>query len=204
MTDVAALEIPDVKLITLRKFADHRGFFSEVFNARQLREHGIDTPFVQDNHSLSVSPGTVRGLHFQTPPHAQGKLIRVLRGRIFDVAVDLRRGSPTYGRHVSIELSADDWTLLWIPPGFAHGFCTLEPQTEVFYKTTEYYAPQSDAGILWNDPGLGISWPASAADAVVSEKDARLPRLEACEPPFAWGEASAFSQRRRQSGEVGR
>jgi dTDP-4-dehydrorhamnose 3,5-epimerase len=175
-----------VKLITPRKFGDHRGFFSEVFNAGLLHQHGIETDFVQDNHSLSVETGTVRGLHFQTPPHAQGKLVRVASGRVLDVAVDLRRGSPSYGRHVTAELSAANWAQIWVPPGFAHGFCTLEPGTQVLYKTTDYYAPQNDAGIFWADEALGITWPTSIVGAVVSDKDARLPRLQNFASPFVW------------------
>ncbi len=186
MVDITSLAIPDLKLITPRKFVDDRGFFSEVFNTRAMRELGIDASFVQDNHSLSVSPGTVRGLHFQTPPHAQGKLVRVVRGRIFDVAVDLRRGSPTYGRHAAVELSAANWTQFWIPPGFAHGFYTLEPNSEVVYKTTEYYSAENDAGIFWADPALGIPWHQIAEETVVSNKDARLPRLADFASPFVW------------------
>jgi dTDP-4-dehydrorhamnose 3,5-epimerase len=186
MTSIRALAIPDVKLVTPRKFGDHRGFFSEVFNAGLLRQHGIETEFVQDNHSLSVETGTVRGLHFQTPPHAQGKLVRVVCGRILDVAVDLRRGSPSYGRHVTAELSAANWAQIWVPPGFAHGFCTLEPGTQVLYKTTSYYAPQNDAGIFWADEALVIAWPTSVTGAIVSDKDARLPRLTDYLSPFVW------------------
>ena len=147
MLNIKSLAIPDVKLVAPKLFTDHRGFFSEVFNYRLLRGNGIDLEFVQDNHSLSVEAGTVRGLHFQAPPHAQGKLVRVARGRILDVAVDLRRGAPTYGQHVTAELSAENWLQLWVPPGFAHGFCTLEANTEVLYKTTDYYSPQHDAGL---------------------------------------------------------
>jgi dTDP-4-dehydrorhamnose 3,5-epimerase len=186
MVDITALAIPDLKLITPKKFGDNRGFFSEVYNARAMAELGIETEFVQDNHSLSVTAGTVRGLHFQTPPHAQGKLVRVVRGGIFDVAVDLRRGSPTYGRHVAVELSAANWMQFWIPPGFAHGFCTLEPNSEVVYKTTDYYSAENDGGIFWADPQLKIAWPNVAQEAVVSLKDARLPRLADFTSPFVW------------------
>src|SRR5271169_720502 len=159
MLSIEAFSIVDVKLIAPDRFRDSRGFFSEVFSHQALREANIDLDFVQDNHSFSIEPGTVRGLHFQRPPRAQGKLVRVVRGKILDVAVDLRRGSPTYRRHVSAELSADNWLQLWIPPGFAHGFCTMEPNTEVLYKTTDYYSPQDDAGIAWDDPELAINWP---------------------------------------------
>lgn len=171
------LDIPACKLITPRRFADPRGWFSEVYNERAFAEAGIGIRFVQDNHSLSVPAGTVRGLHFQRPPFAQDKLVRVVRGAIFDVAVDLRRGSPTFGRHVSVRLDAAQGQQLLVPIGFAHGFCTLEPNTEVIYKVSNYYSPEHDAGILWNDPALGIDWPVSAADAHLSDKDRRQPRL---------------------------
>jgi dTDP-4-dehydrorhamnose 3,5-epimerase len=171
------LAIPDVMLITPVKFGDARGFFSETYNAAALRALGLEATFVQDNHSLSTQKGVVRGLHFQRLPHAQGKLVRVVRGRIFDVAVDIRAGSSTFGKHVSVELSADNWQQMWVPEGFAHGFCTLEDNTEVIYKVTDYYAPECDAGIQWNDPELGIEWPISAREAVLSEKDSRLPNF---------------------------
>lgn len=176
--NVVALDIPDVKLITPKRFADSRGFFSEVYNSKALAAAGITTAFVQDNHSLSVEVGTIRGLHFQTPPHAQAKLVRVPRGRILDVVVDLRRGSSTYGKHVSAELSADNWAQLLVPAGFAHGFCTLEPNTDVVYKVDAFYAPHNDGGILWSDPDLGIVWPVEPGKALLSDKDARLPRLK--------------------------
>ncbi len=180
------LEIPEVILVTPAKFGDERGFFSETFNEATFIELGIAGPFVQDNHSLSRNKGVVRGLHFQSPPHAQGKLVRVVRGRIFDVAVDIRSGSPTYGRHVGVELSAANWQQLWVPKGFAHAFCTLEDDTEVIYKVTDYYAPECDAGIQWNDPDLGIAWPVSAQDAVLSAKDMKLPRLADVSSPFTY------------------
>lgn len=174
---ITDLAISAVKLIVPKKFGDSRGFFSEVYNVKALAEAGITELFVQDNQSLSAETGTIRGLHFQKPPHAQAKLVRVTRGRILDIAVDLRRASPTYGQHVSAELSADNWAQLLVPVGFAHAFCTLEPNTEVIYKVTDYYAPAADAGILWSDPDLGISWPIEPDKAVLSDKDARLPRL---------------------------
>lgn len=170
---VLSLAISEVKLITPKIYRDDRGFFSETYNRQAFAEAGIDQVFVQDNHSLSQARGIVRGLHFQTPPHAQGKLIRVVRGAIFDVAVDIRHGSPTYGQHVSALLSADNWAQLWVPIGFAHGFCTLEPDTEVIYKVTADYSPDYDRGIQWNDPQLDIPWPVAAAQAVVSVKDDR-------------------------------
>lgn len=168
---VEALEIPDVKLITPKRFGDERGFFSESYNRDALAKAGIDETFVQDNHSLSRPAGVVRGLHFQTPPFAQGKLVRVVRGAIYDVAVDIRQGSPTFGRHVGAVLSAENWQQLWIPVGFAHGFCTMEPDSEVIYKTTALYAPDCDRGIQWNDPALGIPWPVAAGAAILSDKD---------------------------------
>jgi dTDP-4-dehydrorhamnose 3,5-epimerase len=176
--NVERLAIPDVLLITPKKFGDDRGFFSETFNVKTFAAVGIRAPFVQDNHSLSGEVGTIRGLHFQTPPHAQAKLVRVPRGRILDVVVDIRRGSPTYGRHVSAELSAKNWAQLYVPVGFAHGFCTLEPDTEVIYKVDGYYAPANDAGIIWSDPDLGIPWPVKTGKAKTSDKDAKLPRFK--------------------------
>jgi len=171
------LAIPEVLLIKPVIHRDNRGFFSETWNRQTLADNGFDQDFVQDNHSLSVEKGVVRGLHFQVPPVPQGKLVRVVRGSIFDVAVDLRRGSPTFGQHVSAILSADNWHQLYIPVGFAHGFCTLEPNTEVVYKVTGYYSRECDKGVLWNDPAIGIEWPVAAAEAILSEKDKAQPRL---------------------------
>ena len=170
-------KIPDVKVLTPRKFGDDRGFLSETYNKLTLAELGIDLEFVQDNHSLSVPRGTIRGMHFQIPPFAQDKLVRVVRGAILDVAVDLRRSSPTYGRHVAIEISAEQWNQVLVPIGFAHGFCSLEPDTEVIYKVTNYYSPEHDRGVLWSDPDLGIEWPVSAEGAFLSDKDKNQPRL---------------------------
>ncbi len=174
---VRSLDLPEVKLIEPRIHRDARGFFMETYNARAYREAGIAADFVQDNHSLSVAVGTVRGLHFQAPPHAQGKLVRVVRGRIFDVAVDIRHGSPTFGRWTGAELSADNGHQLWVPVGFAHGFCTLEPETEVVYKVTDYYAPEADFGLAWDDPELAIPWPLPGTGATLSPRDAKHPRL---------------------------
>lgn len=170
-----ALGITDVKLLTPKKHGDHRGFFSEVYNKKAFAEAGVEIDFVQDNHSLSAEKGTMRGLHFQTPPFAQDKLVRVVRGSVFDVAVDLRRGSPTYGQHVSAVVSAEEWNQILVPAGFAHGFMTLETDTEVIYKVSNYYAPDHDEGILWNDPALGIEWPVAEGEAVLSDKDRRQP-----------------------------
>jgi len=170
------LAIPDVLVLTSAKHGDHRGFFSETYNMRAFAAAGIDAAFVQDNHSMSAEVGTVRGLHFQVPPKAQAKLLRVVKGAVFDVAVDLRQSSPTYGRHVSAVISAEAWNQIFIPEGFAHGFCTLEPGTEVLYKVSDFYAPEAEQGLLWNDPDLAIDWPA-AAGAVLSERDRAWPRL---------------------------
>ncbi|MGE0514705.1 MAG: dTDP-4-dehydrorhamnose 3,5-epimerase [Hyphomicrobiaceae bacterium] len=174
---VQSLEISDIKLITPRKHSDDRGFFSETYNVKAFEAAGVDAIFVQDNHSLSREKGVVRGLHYQIAPKAQGKLVRVTRGSIFDVALDIRVGSPTFGQHVSAVLSAANWSQLWIPVGFAHGFCTLEDNTEVQYKVTDDYAPDCDRGILWNDPVLGIAWPVRAADVIISDKDRNQPSL---------------------------
>lgn len=170
---VEALAIADVKLLTPKIFRDSRGFFSEVYKRAELAAHGIAADFVQDNHAASRESGVVRGLHLQTAPHAQGKLIRVTRGAIFDVAVDVRHGSPTFGQHVSAILSAENWQQMWVPTGFAHGYCTVEPDTEVIYKVTAPYAPQTEQGIAWDDPGLAIAWPVDAASAILSDKDTR-------------------------------
>ena len=175
--DVTRLAIPEVVILRPRKFEDARGFFSETYNAAALAAHGIDLTFVQDNQSLSVERGVVRGLHFQLPPFAQDKLVRVLRGSILDVAVDIRRGSPTFGQHVSAVISAAEWNQILVPAGFAHGFCTLEPDTEVAYKVSAPYSPQHDRGILWNDPALGIDWPVDENSAVLSDKDRLHPTL---------------------------
>ena len=181
---VECLDIPDVRLLGPRKHGDRRGFFSETYNKKAFAALGIYIDFVQDNHSYSADKGTVRGLHFQTPPFAQDKLVRVARGAVFDIAVDLRRSSPTYGRHVSAVLSAEAWNQILVPIGFAHGFMTLEPDTEVIYKVSNYYAPDHDKGLLWNDPALGINWPISDDEAVFSEKDGKLPRLAELVTPF--------------------
>lgn len=175
--EVVPLAIPDVKLVTPRRFADARGFFAETFGRHRFAEAGLIADFVQDNHSLSRPAGTVRGLHFQRPPFAQAKLVRPLRGVIYDVALDIRSGSPTYGKHVAAEISAENGTMILIPEGFAHGFCTLSADTEVFYKVSRDYAPQHEGGILWNDPALNIAWPVDAARAVLSDRDRAWPTL---------------------------
>jgi dTDP-4-dehydrorhamnose 3,5-epimerase len=184
--NVASLSIPDVKILEPERFGDQRGFFSETYNRRTLAKLGIELEFVQDNHSMSRSNGTIRGLHYQSPPCAQDKLVRVIRGSILDVAVDLRQGSPTYGKHVAAVISAKAWNQVLVPIGFAHGFCTLEPDTEIIYKATNYYSPEHDQGVLWKDPALGIEWPVSEETAVLSSKDRCLPRLSEIVSPFAY------------------
>ncbi|HIJ63457.1 MAG TPA: dTDP-4-dehydrorhamnose 3,5-epimerase [Rhodospirillaceae bacterium] len=182
--DVTSTAIPDVKIVKPKRFGDHRGFFSETFSTRSFAEAGLPSVFVQDNHSLSRPKGTVRGLHFQLAPFAQDKLVRVVRGAILDIAVDLRRDSPSFGRWVAAVLSAENGDQLLIPIGFAHAFCTLEADTEVLYKVTNFYSPQHDRGLLWNDPDLAIDWPVSEADAVLSDKDRVHPRLRDLPPCF--------------------
>ena len=181
---ITPTEIPDIVEITPKKFGDHRGFFSEVFKRSALRDANIAIDFVQDNHSMSQAVGVVRGLHYQKPPYAQAKLIRVIRGAIFDIAVDIRKNSPTFGQHVSRILSADNWKQLLIPAGFAHGFATLEPDTEVLYKVNAPYAPDHEAGILWNDPALGINWPVDGSTVTLSGKDKIYPTLADAELVF--------------------
>jgi dTDP-4-dehydrorhamnose 3,5-epimerase len=175
--DVHSLAIPDVKLIRTPRFSDARGYFCETFQRADFAAHGLDRDFLQDNQSSSDRPGTVRGLHFQRPPFAQTKLVRVLHGSIFDVAVDLRRSSPTFGRHIAVELSSKGNEQLFVPAGFAHGFCTLEPDTVVFYKVDQLYSAAHDSGVNWADSGFGIEWPVAPAEATLSEKDRRLPML---------------------------
>ncbi len=175
--ETKSFSIPGPLLLHPRKFEDSRGFMSEAYNQRTFEAILGDVRFVQDNHSLSRSAGTIRGLHFQAPPTAQGKLVRVIRGSIFDVAIDLRRGSPSFGQFVSVTLSAANWAQFWIPTGFAHGFCTLEPDTEVIYKVTDYYSQADDRGLAFDDPALAIPWPVDPARAVLSDKDRVHPRL---------------------------
>jgi dTDP-4-dehydrorhamnose 3,5-epimerase len=178
-------KIPAVKIVTPKKHGDARGFFSEVYKQSDWEAAGLDHRFVQDNHSYSAPVGTLRGLHFQTPPFAQDKLVRVIRGRILDIAVDIRRSSPTFGRHVAVELSAENWRQLFIPVGFAHGFVTLEPDTEVLYKVTALYSPADDRGLAYDDLDLGIDWPAPPGGLILSDKDKRWPRLRDLADAFA-------------------
>lgn len=182
--DIERASIPDVLLIRPKKFGDDRGFFSETFRTSTLREAGVDLDWVQENHSFSAARGVVRGLHFQAPPAAQAKLLRVTRGAILDVAVDIRRGSPTYGEHVAAELSADNWTQIFVPAGFAHGFCTLTQDTEVLYKVSAYYSAATEGGVLWRDPALGIEWPIAPEGATLSDRDRLWPNLKDLQSPF--------------------
>ena len=182
--EVIETTIAGVKLIRPRRHGDARGFFSEVYNRRAFAEAGIELDFVQDNQARSAARGTLRGLHFQPQPFAQTKLVRVLEGAILDVVVDLRRGSPSFGRHVAVELTAESWLQILVPKGLAHGYVTLVPDTAVFYKVDVYYAPAHDAGLRWDDPDLAIAWPFGRDELILSEKDARLPRLRDLPPLF--------------------
>lgn len=184
--DIQPLAIPDVIVITPKKFGDERGFFSETYNIEAFAAAGIELNFVQDNHSLSVPRGTLRGLHFQKPPMAQDKLVRCVRGSILDVAVDIRAGSPTYGQHVSAIISAENWKQILVPKGFAHAFLTLEPDTEVAYKVTELYSRECDANILWSDPSLDIDWGIDHEHVVLSDKDRDAPLLSNIDTGFEY------------------
>lgn len=174
--------LPGVLLITPKRFGDDRGFFSESWSKRAFADIGVNVEFVQDNHSLSGARGTVRGLHFQSPPHAQAKLVRCGRGRIFDVAVDVRRGSPTYGNWFGTDLSFENGKQLFVPSGFLHGFMTLEPDSEIIYKCSDFYAPECDGAVRWDS--CGIEWPLADIEPALSEKDAAAPGLAAFETPF--------------------
>ena len=180
------LAAPSVRLLSTVRHDDARGYFCEIYSRRALVDVGIDVEFVQDNQSFSSGRSTVRGLHFQCPPFAQAKLIRVIRGAIFDVAVDLRRGSPTFGRHACAVLSAENRKQFFVPVGFAHGFATLEPETEVAYKVSSPYAHAHEGGLIWNDPALDIDWPFPTEDVILSEKDGLLPPLSDLDSPFEW------------------
>lgn len=178
--------IPGVAILTPDRFGDARGFFEETYNARTLAGLGIDTNFVQDNHSLSERTGTLRGLHFQAPPHAQAKLVRCGRGRFLDVAVDIRQGSPAFGKWVAVELSFENGKMLYMPEGIAHGLVTRAPATEVVYKCSDFYAPETEGAVIWNDPDIGIDWRLDG-DPVLSGKDASAPLLSEIETPFVYG-----------------
>jgi dTDP-4-dehydrorhamnose 3,5-epimerase len=182
--EFAPTAIPDVKVITPKKFGDHRGFFSEVFRKDAFAKVGIDCEFVQDNHSLSATAGVVRGLHWQVGAAAQHKLVRVLKGAILDVAVDIRPKSPTFGEHVVVELSDDNWQQIFVPIGFAHGFVTLTPNTEVVYKVSAYYSPADERGLRWNDPALGVDWRINELKATLSERDEKHPLF--ADVPAEW------------------
>lgn len=184
---ITKLEIEGLLLVEPARIHDPRGFFSETFRADLFAEAAGPVTFVQDNQSLSLGRGTIRGLHFQKPPRAQGKLIRVTRGAILDVAVDIREGSPTFGRHVKVELSAENWHQLWVPAGFLHGFCTLADSTEVIYKVTDYYSGEHDAGVRWNDPDIGVAWPVAESEAHISPKDRTAPLLKEIGRQFTYG-----------------
>lgn len=189
MVQVVGTDIEDVKLIKLRVFGDERGRFFETWNLQKFTEAGLPMNFVQDNQASSAAVGTMRGLHYQTAPHAQGKLIGAIRGSIYDVAVDIRRGSPTFGRSVGVTLTAAEPARLWVPPGFAHGYVTLEPDTEVVYKVTAGYAPQAEGGLRWDDPALGIDWPILPAEMIVNDRDRGWPRLADAPAHFHYGAA---------------
>lgn len=180
------LELPEVILLTPRRFSDARGWFSETYNTRSAQAAGVNVEFVQDNHSYSAMRGTVRGLHYQAPPFAQDKLVRVLRGSVLDVAVDARKGSPTYGQWVSAELGADDGRQLFVPAGFLHGFITLEPDTEVAYKVSNYYSKDCDGSVRFDDPDLGIDWGPVAQEAVLSDKDRDAGSWASFDSPFEY------------------
>ena len=184
MLVLSQTKLKDVVAITPKRFGDDRGFFSESWNRRAMSEVGIDMDFVQDNHSLSRQIGTLRGLHFQVPPHAQSKLVRCSRGRLLDIAVDLRTGSSTFRQWVGVELSFNNGKQLLIPAGFAHGFVTLEPDTEINYKCTEFYVPEADRSIAFDDPTLKIDWGIDRSAAILSAKDAEAPQLDDIENPF--------------------
>jgi dTDP-4-dehydrorhamnose 3,5-epimerase len=183
---VTALDLPDAYLVTPRRIADARGFFVEHYNKRTLAAHGLHFEFIQDNASLSVRKGTVRGLHFQTPPSSQTKLVSVMSGAVLDVMVDIRHGSPAYGRHIAVELTAESGQQLLVPRGMAHGYCTLADDTLVLYKVDAFYDPERDKGLQWDDPDLGIRWPVPAADAVLTDKDRKHPRLRDLPRYFEW------------------
>jgi dTDP-4-dehydrorhamnose 3,5-epimerase len=181
---VEPTDFPDIKLLRLKRLGDSRGYFCELFSERAFAATGLATSFVQDNFSLSREPGTIRGLHYQLPPAAQAKLVTVLRGAIYDVAVDIRRGSPSFGRHYGARLSADDSTHIHIPAGFAHGFQTIEPDTQVFYKVSAPYAPDHERGLIWSDPALSIAWPITDHRVNLSERDRKWPCLSEAKDLF--------------------
>lgn len=175
-------DIEGIVIVQPKRFGDHRGWFEETYHADTFADFGIDANFIQDNHAFTAQSGTLRGLHFQKPPMSQAKLLRVARGSIIDVAVDIRKGSPTFGRHVAVELSAANGMQLYVPRGFAHGYRTLEPDTHVLYKVDNHYAPDHEGGLLWNDLALNIDWRGGTDDTIINERDAAWPTLEHCAP----------------------
>ena len=183
---INSTDLAGILIISPRRFGDDRGFFCETWNAGELAVHGINTTFVQDNQSVSCAVGTIRGLHYQSPPHAQDKLVRCGRGALLDVAVDIRKGSPTYGDWVAVELSADNGRQLLVPKGFLHGFVTLEPDTEILYKCSDYYSPDCDGALRFDDPDIGIDWGISSDQAIFSERDAVAPFLKDFDSPFTY------------------
>ncbi len=182
--NVQSMTIPDVLLLTPRRIPDPRGFFSETWNQARFADAGVPGPFVQDNHAVSNARGVLRGLHCQIGENAQGKLIRVVKGAIWDVAVDARRDSPTYGQQAGAVLSAENWCQLWVPAGFLHGYCTLTEETEVIYKVTAPWDRAAERGVIWNDPDLAVLWPIAPEDVILSDKDKVLPRLKDCDAWF--------------------
>ncbi len=187
---VEALAIPDVKLVTPPRFRDARGYFCETWNQGRFADAGIAEVFVQDNHAVSSGVGVLRGLHCQIGPNAQGKLVRCVKGAIYDVAVDVRHGSASFGRHVGAEISAENGTQIWVPKGFLHAYCTLTEDTEVIYKVTGAYDKAAERGVIWNDPDIGIAWPVRADQVILSDKDKLLPRLRGLPVLFPAGGAS--------------
>lgn len=186
MIEVARTRIDDVFEIRPGQFGDERGFFSETYNAKHLAQHGMTLEFCQDNHSYSREKGVLRGLHYQLPPFAQDKLVRVTRGSVLDVVVDIRKGSPTYGEWLSVVLSAEKWNQLLVPAGFAHGFLTLQPDTEFLYKVSAYYSAQHDRSVRFDDPEIGIEWPGNHSEFTISKKDRNAPLLADAENPFEY------------------
>lgn len=188
--DIQQTNLEGVKVLTPRRFGDDRGFFSESWSRRAMQEAGLEYDWVQDNHSLSARVGTVRGLHFQSPPHAQDKLVRCGKGALYDVVVDARKGSPTYGQSFGEVLSFENGKQLLVPKGFLHGFSTLEPDTEIIYKCSDYYAPECDGAVRFDSPGLGIDWQLGDAEPVLSDKDAKAPLFADFDSPFVYEEAA--------------
>jgi len=182
--NVESLSIPDIKVLTPVRHRDPRGFFSETWNQDRFAAAGVPGPFIQDNHAVSTDRGAVRGLHLQIGPNAQGKLVRVVRGAIWDVAVDVRHGSPTFGQWAAAEITADNWSQIWVPPGFLHGYCTLTAETEVIYKVTAPYDRSAERGVVWDDPTLAVPWPVVPGEAILSDKDQALPRFADCDAWF--------------------